>query len=73
MKDISVIEAAIKAVEGIRKLFLEINLPTRLSEFEIKKYELPDIATESVLFPHIENAPRVLNKNEIESILLAAF
>ena len=73
VKDISVIEAAIKAVEGIRKLFLEINLPTRLSEFEIKKYELPDIATESVLFPHIENAPRVLNKNEIESILLAAF
>lgn len=73
VKDISVIEAAIKAVEGIRKLFLEINLPTRLSEFEIKKYELPDIANEAIIFPHVENAPRVLNKNEIESILLAAF
>lgn len=73
VKDISVIEAAIKAVEGVRRLFLEVNLPTRLSEFDVKKHELEDISRIAAAFPHLENAPRMLTRNEIESILLAAF
>lgn len=73
VKDISVIEAAIKAVEGVKRLFLEVNLPTRLSEFDVKKNSLSEIARLAVSFPHIENAPRTLSRNEIESILLAAF
>lgn len=73
VRDISVIEAAIKAVEGVRRLFLEVNLPTRLSEFDIKKHELEDISRLAAAFPHIENAPRMLTRNEIESILLAAY
>ena len=35
--DISVIEAAIKAVEGIRKIYIELKIPPRLSEYEVKK------------------------------------
>lgn len=73
VKDISVIEAAIKAVEGVRKLFIEINLPTRLSEFEIKKHQLAEVAKLCAPFPHLENSPRSLTRHEIESILLAAF
>jgi alcohol dehydrogenase class IV len=73
VKDISVIEAAIKAVEGVRRLFLEVNLPTRLSEFDVKKHELEDISRIAAGFPHLENAPRMLTRNEIESILLAAY
>ncbi|MBL8034816.1 MAG: iron-containing alcohol dehydrogenase, partial [Leptospiraceae bacterium] len=73
VKDISVIEAAIKAVEGVRRLFLEVNLPTRLSEFDVKKHELEDISRLAAAFPHLENAPRMLTRNEIESILLAAY
>lgn len=73
VKDISVIEAAIKAVEGVRRLFLEVNLPTRLSEFDIKKHELEEISRLATGFPHLENAPRMLTRNELESILLAAF
>lgn len=73
VKDISVIEAAIKAVEGIRRLFLEVNLPTRLSEFHVRKQGLSDIARATSIFPHINNAPRQLSRNEIESILLAAY
>jgi alcohol dehydrogenase class IV len=73
VKDISVIEAAIKAVEGVRRLFLEVNLPTRLSEFDVKKHELEDISRLAAVFPHLENAPRMLTRNEIESILLAAY
>ncbi len=73
VKDISVIEAAIKAVEGVRRLFLEVNLPTRLAEFDVKKHELEDISRLAAGFPHLENAPRMLSRNELESILLAAF
>jgi len=73
VKDVSVIEAAIKAVEGVRRLFLEVNLPTRLSEFNVKKHMLGDIARATSLFPHINNAPRQLSRNEIESILLSAY
>lgn len=73
VKDISVIEAAIKAVEGIRRLFLEVNLPSRLSEFDVKKHQLSDVAQTASDLPQIENAPRTLSRNEIESILLAAF
>lgn len=73
VKDISVIEAAIKAVEGVRRLFLEVNLPTRLSEYNIEKKDLSDIAKDAVTFSQIENTPRKLLKNEVESILLACF
>lgn len=73
VKDISVIEAAIKAVEGVRRLFLEVNLPTRLSEYNIEKKDLSGIASDAITFPQIENTPRKLVKNEVESILLACF
>ncbi|MCS6983751.1 MAG: iron-containing alcohol dehydrogenase [Leptospiraceae bacterium] len=73
VKDISVIEAAIKAVEGVRRLFIEVNLPMRLSEFDIKKHQLADVARFCASFPQLENSPRALTRHEIESILLAAF
>ncbi|MDH5717178.1 MAG: iron-containing alcohol dehydrogenase [Spirochaetia bacterium] len=73
VSEISVIEAAIKAVEGVRKLFVDINLPSRLSEFDITKQSISEIAETALLLPQISNSPRFLNKNEIESILLSAF
>ena len=72
VKDISIIEAAIKAVEGVRKQYLEVNLPMRLQEFEVKKSELGTIAQVASTYSQLENAPRKLSKNEIESILVSA-
>ena len=71
--EISVIEAAIKSVEGVRKAFSSINLPERLSEFDITKQQIPLIAQAAQALPHVSNSPRRLDNNEIESILLAAF
>ncbi len=71
--DISVIEAAIKAVEGIRKIYLELKIPQRLSEYEVKKIDLPGIATLAATYPFLDSLPRELPKNEIETILVAAF
>ncbi|MDH5720263.1 MAG: iron-containing alcohol dehydrogenase [Spirochaetia bacterium] len=73
VSEISVIEAAIKSVEGVRKLFSSINLPERLSEFDVTKQQIPQIARAALELPHISNSPRRLDQNEIESILLAAF
>ncbi|MCB1327315.1 MAG: iron-containing alcohol dehydrogenase [Spirochaetales bacterium] len=73
IKDITVIEAAIKAVEGVRKVFLELKVPQRLSEFEIQKADLPEIAERAFVIPFTKNTPRELDRNEIETILIAAY
>ncbi|MEM7182509.1 MAG: iron-containing alcohol dehydrogenase [Spirochaetota bacterium] len=71
--DISVIEAAIKAVDHIRSMYREIKVPSKLSEFEVKKIGLPAIASLASTYPFLESQNRELPKNEIETILLAAF
>lgn len=71
--DITVIEAAIKAVEGVRKLYLDLKVPQRLSDFEIEKSALPEIASMAVRHPLIKNTPRELDQNEIETILIASY
>lgn len=73
VKDITVIEAAIKAVEGVRKLESDVNIPQRLSQFDISKSEFSKIAEIAISYPFLENAPRPLTKNEIETILIAAY
>jgi alcohol dehydrogenase len=73
VRDITVIEAAIKAVEGVRKLEFDINIPQRLSQFSINKNEFSKIAEIAINYPFIENAPRSLTRDEIETILIAAF
>ncbi|MFN3604296.1 MAG: iron-containing alcohol dehydrogenase [Leptonema sp. (in: bacteria)] len=73
ISQITIIEAAIKAIEGIRKLHIELELSYRLSDFGIPKDLLPEISLLSSKFPLVNNTPRELDKNEIETILLAAY
>lgn len=73
IRDITVIEAAIKAVEGVRKIYLELKVPQRLSDFEIGKELLPEIAEKAFHLPLTRNTPRDLDRNEIETILIAAY
>lgn len=73
IKDVTVIEAAIKAVEGVRKLEMDVNIPQRLSQFDISKSEFSKVAELAFSYPFIENAPRPLNKDEIETVLIAAY
>jgi len=73
VREITVIEAAIKAVEGVRKLEIDLDIPQRLSQFEISKTEFSRIAEIAIRYPFIENAPRPLNRDEFETILIAAY
>ncbi|MCS7205613.1 MAG: iron-containing alcohol dehydrogenase [Leptospiraceae bacterium] len=70
---ITIIEAAIKAIEGVRKLHLELGLSYKLSDFDLPKEILPEISHFASQFPLVHNTPRELDRNEIETILLAAY
>ncbi len=73
LKDITVIEAAIKAVEGVRKLEIEVDIPQRLFQFDISKDKFSKTAEIALAYPFLNNAPRQLTKDEIETILIAAY
>ncbi len=73
VKDITVIEAAIKAVEGVRKLYSEVNFPSRLSELDLQKGDFQIFAEQAAQYNFLKNTPRPLNRDEIETILIAAY
>ncbi len=73
VKDITVIEAAIKAVEAIRKIEMDTDVAQKLSQYSVPKFLFGEIATLAMTYPFHENAPRPLNANEIETILVAAY
>jgi alcohol dehydrogenase class IV len=73
VREITVIEAAIKAVEAIRKLETDIDIPQRLSSYDVPKTIFKDVAELAMTYPFINNTPREVNVNEIETILIAAY
>ena len=72
VKDITVIEAAIKAVEAVRKLLFDIDIPLRLSMFKINQSQFKEIAELTYSYPFINNTPRKISRSEIETILISA-
>jgi alcohol dehydrogenase class IV len=73
VREITVIEAAIKAIEAIRKLESDINIPQRLSNYDLPKTAFKEIAELAMIYPFTKNTPRQINSNEIETILIAAY
>lgn len=73
VKDITVIEAAIKTIEAIRKLQSDLDTPQRLSNYDIQKSMFKNIANLAVKYPFVKNAPRDITPNEVETILFAAY
>jgi alcohol dehydrogenase class IV len=73
VKDITIIEAAIKTIEAIRKLESDIEIPQRLSHYDVQKSLFKEIAALAVTYPFNDNAPREILVNEVESILIAAY
>lgn len=71
-KDISVIEASIKAIEAIRKINLELKIPKYLTDLNITDEKFSAIAQNAVRLPQINNAPKKVSAYEVESILLSA-
>jgi len=69
---VSVAEAAIGAIEAIRKLFVTMNLPTSLQEFYINRDHISEIAIDISKLNSIIPTSKRLGAQEIESILSTA-
>ncbi len=73
VSQITVVEAAIKAVEGVRKLLFDLKIPQRLSEYKIKKDHLPMIASHARRYQFLNYVPRPLSKEDLLNVLISAY
>ncbi|HOJ65046.1 MAG TPA: iron-containing alcohol dehydrogenase [Spirochaetota bacterium] len=70
---LSVVESAIKAIEKVRRIIIELQLPTRLEEFDITKDDLITVANEARGFEMLNFLPRSCDVEELYQILQAAY
>lgn len=70
--DLSVIEASIKGIEAIRKMYMALKIPQNLTELQVPENKFGVIAQNAVLLPQLANSPKQLSRYEIESILGAS-
>jgi len=73
ISNLSVVEAAIKAVEKIRKIIIEYQLPVKLEEFDLTKDELISVADEARKYDFFNYLPRTCSSEELYAILQAAY
>ena len=73
LHDLTIIEAAIKAIESIRKLGLKLQVPMRLSKFNINESQLSEVTRQVEKLNLIQNNPREATREDIDRILLAAY
>ncbi len=73
ISNITVVEAAIKAIEGVRKLLFDLKVPQKLSDYKINKENLPIISSIARRYQFINYTPLPLSKEDILNILMTAF
>ncbi|MDR2734024.1 MAG: iron-containing alcohol dehydrogenase [Spirochaetota bacterium] len=71
--DISVVEAAIKAVEAVRKLLFDLNVPQRLKSFEMEPEKFDDVVRDARTFDFLSVLPRSVTYDDLLNILNAAY
>jgi len=72
-EDLSVLEAALKAIEKVRKIVLELQLPTRLEEFQITRDDIVNVAEDARKFSMFNYIPRSCDTEELIAILQSAY
>ena len=72
-ENLTVLEAALKAIEHIRKIILELQLPTRLDEFHINRDDLISLAEEARKFYMFNYIPRSCDTEELIAILQSSY
>jgi alcohol dehydrogenase len=67
-------EAADKAVQAMRRLSAEVNIPSGLRAFKIPEEAIPDMAEDASKNERLlRNNPRLLSKSDIEKIYQSAY
>ncbi|MCX7820293.1 MAG: iron-containing alcohol dehydrogenase [Brevinematales bacterium] len=70
--EVTVIEAAIMAIEAIRKLMLELHVPQRLSEYNFTEDKIDTASKVATQYEFLNYIPRPAGRSEINEILSAA-
>ncbi len=69
----TVVDAAIKSIERIRKLIIQLQLPMKLEEFDLGKDEMISVADEARKLDLFNYLPRTCTSEELYAILQAAY
>lgn len=72
VSDITVIEAAIKSIETIRRLMIDLHIPQRLTEYNINQENLDNAAKVGTQYDFLSYLPRPAGRNELAEIIEAA-
>jgi len=70
---VTVVEAAIKAIEGVRKMLFDLKVPQKLSDYKVNKENLPVISSVARRYQFMNFTPLPLSKEDILNILLTAY
>ncbi len=73
VNDISVVEAAIKAIEAVRKLLFDLNVPQRLKNFEIEPEGFDEVVRDARTYDFLSVLPRSVTYDDLLNILNAAY
>ncbi len=73
VSDITVIEAAIKAIEFVRKILFDLKTPQRLSELDVDKDDLFQVAKIAKSYDFLHYLPRAVSKEDMHNILISAY
>lgn len=73
VSSITVVEAAIKAIEGVRKLLFDLKVPQKLGDYKVNKENLPIVSSIARRYSFINYTPLPLSKEDILNILLTAY
>jgi alcohol dehydrogenase class IV len=72
VSDITVIEAAIAAIESIRRMMLDLHIPQRLSEYKITADKIEVASKIASQYDFLQYIPRPAGRNEVGEIFSAA-
>ena len=70
---ITVVEAAIKAVEGVRKLLFDLKIPQKLSDYNVNNEDLPHIASIARRYNFLNYLPTPVSKEDLLNIMFTAY
>lgn len=73
ISNLTTLEAALKAIEKIRRLIIELQLPSRLEEFGLKKDDLISIADSARTIEYFNYIPRSCSSEELYDLLLSSY
>ncbi len=72
IENITVVEAAIKAIEGVRKMSFDVGAPQRLSDLDVNSDKLWDVVKVTRSYEFLHHQPRASSKDELYNLLNGA-